>query len=53
MDELLHKYVERFEQNFPIFMMMGESDDVVADIIKKCLDDGKPYDAEAIDGALY
>lgn len=43
MSELLIKYVERFNENFPLFMVMGMEDEEVDALIQKCLDEGTPY----------
>lgn len=46
LDELLLEYAERFKQNFPIFCMMGASENEVRSIIQKCLEAGIPYEPE-------
>ncbi|MCM1236930.1 MAG: hypothetical protein NC489_43195 [Ruminococcus flavefaciens] len=43
MSELLEKYVDRFNENFPLFMVMNMGDEEVEALIQKCLDDGTPY----------
>lgn len=54
MIELLQQYVERFNENFPLFTLMGLDDKEIEAIIQKCLDDGQPYTPKEIDDkALY
>lgn len=47
------EYVKRFNENFPIFTMMGTAEDEIIDIIKKCLRENNPYEVEYEDGVLY
>ena len=42
--DLVDKYVETFKENLPVYMM-PRSFNYVA-IIKKCLEEGKPYEPE-------
>lgn len=44
MDKLLREYREMFDENFPIYRMMGRDDAEIIKIIKKCIEDGKPYE---------
>lgn len=53
MDELLIEYAERFKQNFPIFCMMGASENEVKSIIQKCLETGIPYEPETSSTKTY
>lgn len=46
MDELLIKYADTFGENFPLFMCMGMDDEEIMKIIKDCLKNGVPYEAE-------
>lgn len=41
--EWLLKYRDRFDENFPIFMLRGTPEDEVIEIIKKCLDQNNPF----------
>lgn len=43
MEKLINEYLERFDENFPIFMMMGIEDEKIKEIIKKCLEENKPF----------
>lgn len=51
--EYLQKYVKAFDENFPIYEFMGVDEDDVIKIIKKCLEKGKPYEADDAKGILY
>ena len=46
MDKLLLQYAEKFEDNFPIFFVnhLGEAE--IKELIKKAIEDNKPYEAE-------
>lgn len=44
MEELMDQYREKFDDQFPLMLVQGMSDDEIADIIRKCLLAGKPYD---------
>lgn len=45
MEKLIKKYVERFNENFPLFMLGGMSDDEIKTLLENCLDKGEPYRA--------
>lgn len=52
--ELLRKYTERFDENFPLFSVVGIEDKEIKEIILRCLEDGKPYIPDEIeDDSLY
>ncbi len=54
MTELIQKYLERFNESFPLYMVMGMEDEEVEEQIKDCLDRNTPYcpkDSDA--GILY
>ena len=53
MDELLFKYADAFDENFPMFLFRSADEDEVKTIIQKCLDDGVPYDADVKDDMKY
>jgi hypothetical protein len=46
MEKLLDEYRERFGEQFPLMLCRGIGDDAVCDIIRKCLEDGEPYNPE-------
>lgn len=43
MPELIEQYAERFNENFPLFALMGLDDAEVEALIRDCLDKGTPY----------
>lgn len=49
LDKMINAYVEQFDENFPIFCLMGKSDSELIDIIAQCLKDGKPYDTSDVE----
>lgn len=54
LDNLIREYVDKFNENFPVYSMMCASDEQVAEIIEQCLSSGKPYEPEELEGdALY
>lgn len=53
MDELLIEYSKTFDDCFPIFKFMGVDDEIIMNIIRKCLKDGKPYKTETTDNKIY
>lgn len=53
LDKKLTEYAEKFNENFPIFLMMGKSDEEIIRIIQKCLDNDHVYQTDIIIDALY
>ena len=54
MENLINEYLQKFDENFPLFMFMNVNEDEVKRIIKKCIDEGKPYiDLETDENILY
>lgn len=54
MFELIERYVERFNENFPLFALMGVDDAKIEAIIQECLDKGTPYRPPDLDEkAIY
>lgn len=50
LDEYLQKYVDTFDENFPMFAFMSiEEKEIIAEI-QKCLDNDKPYVLNVKDG---
>ena len=43
LEELLAKYVDRFDEGFPMRLSPADTDEVM-DIIEECLEKGEPYD---------
>lgn len=46
MEEWLFKYIDEFDENFPIYTMMEKEEEEIIDIIKECLESGLPYEVE-------
>lgn len=53
MEKLIDDYLEKFGEQFPIMLLRGVSEEELKAIIQKCIDEGKPYEPELIDKALY
>ena len=51
--EYLMKYVDYFDENFPIYAFMGISDNEIIKTIKSCLDKGEPYILDEQKDTLY
>ena len=45
-EDLLNKYVERFNENFPIFLVMGMGEEEVKIQIEESLETGKPFNPD-------
>lgn len=43
MEQLIKKYLERFNENFPLFMLGDMSDDEIKTLIEDCLTKDEPY----------
>lgn len=43
MPELIEQYAKKFNENFPLFALMGMDDEEVEAIIQEYLDKGTPY----------
>lgn len=43
MEKLILEYLEKFDENFPLFMFMGVDEEEIKRIIKRCIDENKPY----------
>ncbi len=52
LQEYRNKYLDKFEENFPLFHFMGVDEEEIIEIIKHCLDTGNPYDEDCEDGRL-
>lgn len=49
LDLLLIEYVEKFNENFPIFLFRGKEDDEIISTIKKCIEENKVIDEIELD----
>lgn len=43
MIELIEQYLARFNENFPLFALMGVEEAEIESIIQDCLDKGTPF----------
>jgi hypothetical protein len=43
LEQLIKKYLERFNENVPLFMLSGLSDDEIKTLLEDCLTKGEPY----------
>lgn len=53
MDELLFEYIDKFHENFPMFLFRTKTEEEINEIIKQCIDSGKHYEAELDENANY
>ena len=53
LDKLLNEYVEKFNENFPIFLFRGKEDEEVIKMIQKCIDENKVLDEIELDNEAY
>ena len=49
MFDLIEQYVERFNENFPLFALMGMEEAEIKTILQECLDKGTPYHPPDLD----
>ena len=49
MFDLIEQYVERFNENFPLFALMGIEEAEIKAILQECLDKGIPYHPPDLD----
>lgn len=53
MNELMEKYAEMFDEQFPLMLCMGMSEDDIMQEIQKCIDSGEPYEPDMGDDIIY
>lgn len=53
LDELLNKYAEQFDDNFPIFAVRGKDEDEIIRTVQSCLQENKPLYVYCPDGVDY
>jgi hypothetical protein len=53
LEKLLLEYVDKFDENFPTFLVMGMSDDEMIKHLEESIKTNKPYEPEIIEGAIY
>lgn len=44
-DELMEKYIEKFDDVFPVYGYPGDEEEMMEEM-KKCLKTGKPYEVK-------
>lgn len=50
LEQALQEYADKFKDNFPIFYVNHLDEDEMVKLIKKCIKDGKPYEADYGEG---
>lgn len=53
MEKLIQEYINKFDENFPLYLVMGMKEDMIIKILKKSIDTGVPYEPEMIEGIIY
>ena len=53
MDKLLNEYVNKFNENFPIFIVRNLEDDEIMRLIREAIDKNEPYVPEIDESAIY
>ena len=53
MDELLNQYADRFNDNFPIFLLRNKTEDEIKEIVQSCLDKNEPLSIEVENDCDY
>lgn len=45
-EQLMNEYADLFDDQFPLMLMQGATDDEIEASLKKCIELGKPYEAD-------
>ena len=53
LEKLLSEYVEKFDENFPAFLVMGMSADEMIEQLEKSIETGKPYKVKINPDYIY
>lgn len=53
MENLLNEYEKKFNDNFPIFLLRGKTDNELESIIKECIKNNKKYEVEIDNNVDY
>lgn len=53
MNKKLDEYREKFDEQFPLMLVRGMTDDEIIKIIDECLESGKPYEPKLDPDVLY
>lgn len=51
--DLMDKYEDTFNEQFPLMLFRGMKDHEIISILKECLEKGEPYDSELEEGCDY
>jgi predicted CopG family antitoxin len=51
--DVLQEYVDKFDENLPVYMMTGYSDEQLADMMEKAIKTGKKIKIEYQKGNIY
>lgn len=53
MEKLLKEYISKFDENFPLYLIMGMKEADIINILENSIKNNKKYEPEMIDGVLY
>lgn len=53
LDKVLIEYSEKFNDNFPIYIVSDLSEEEVIRLAKEAIKNNKPYEPEIEEGAIY
>lgn len=53
MNEKLDEYREKFDEQFPLMLVLGMSDEDISSLVDECLESGKPYEPDFDEGTVY
>lgn len=51
--KLLQEYLDKFDENFPTFMVMGIGDEAMIELLEKSIKENKKYIPKVIENAIY
>lgn len=53
MSKILLEYSEKFNDNFPVFIVRNLGKDEIIRLAKEAIENNKPYEPEIEEGAIY
>lgn len=53
MKELMDKYREMFDEQFPLMLFMGADEEIIIETLQKCIENEEPYEQDFEDGVVY
>jgi len=53
LSKLLQEYLDKFDENFPTFLVMGIGDERMIELLEKAIKTNTKYEPELIEGAIY